>query len=171
MLVEVARRLQAAAEGAFLARIGGDEFMLIVADGAQAAAAATLADRLLATLVHDIDAECHRIKLGMSINVAVYPTDGTDAKTLMINADAALYRAKAETRGAAMFFEPEMSERLTKRRELQEDLRSAIDRDESGWILLRRRRTSPPLQWPTIPPPRTRAGQPSSLNWKASMPP
>jgi diguanylate cyclase (GGDEF)-like protein/PAS domain S-box-containing protein len=130
VLVEVALRLQAAAEGAFLARIGGDEFMLIVADGAQPAAAAALADRLLATLVDDIEAEGNHLKLGMSIGVAVYPTDGLDAKTLMINADAALYRAKAETRGAAIFFEPEMSERLCKRRELQEDLRSAIDRGE-----------------------------------------
>jgi diguanylate cyclase (GGDEF)-like protein/PAS domain S-box-containing protein len=130
VLREVARRLQVAAEGAFLARIGGDEFMLVMADSAQPAAAATLADRLLATLVHDIEAEGHHIKLGMSIGVAVYPADGLDAKTLMINADAALYRAKAETRGAAMFFEPDMSERLRDRRDLQEDLRSAIDRGE-----------------------------------------
>jgi diguanylate cyclase (GGDEF)-like protein/PAS domain S-box-containing protein len=130
VLREVALRLQAAAEGAFLARIGGDEFMLIVADGAQPAAAATLADRLLTTLVHDIEAEGHHIKLGMSIGGAVYPADGLDAKILMINADAALYRAKAETRGAAMFFEPEMSERLRERLELQGDLRSAIDRNE-----------------------------------------
>jgi predicted signal transduction protein with EAL and GGDEF domain len=104
--------------------------MLVMADGAQPAAAATLADRLLATLVHDIEAEGHHIKLGMSIGVAVYPADGLDAKTLMINADAALYRAKAETRGAAMFFEPDMSERLRDRRDLQDDLRSAIDRGE-----------------------------------------
>jgi EAL domain-containing protein (putative c-di-GMP-specific phosphodiesterase class I) len=66
----------------------------------------------------------------MSIGVAIYPTDGTDAKILMINADAALYRAKAETRGMAMFFEPEMSARLRERHALQEDLRSAIDRGE-----------------------------------------
>jgi diguanylate cyclase (GGDEF)-like protein/PAS domain S-box-containing protein len=130
VLREVARRLQVAAEGAFLARIGGDEFMLVMVDGAQPAAAATLADRLLATLVHDIEAEGNHIKLGMSIGVAVYPADGLDAKTLMINADAALYRAKGETRGAAMFFEPDMSERLRDRRDLQDDLRSSIDRGE-----------------------------------------
>ena len=99
LLREVARRLQAAAGGAFLARLGGDEFALIVADGAQPAAAAALAERLLAAFVDDFEVEGHRLKLGMSIGVAVYPTDGTDAKTLMINADAALYRAKAETRG------------------------------------------------------------------------
>ena len=128
LLREVARRLQAAAGEAFLARLGGDEFAIIVADGAQPAAA--LAECLFATLVNDIEVEGHRLKLGMSIGVAIYPTDGTDAKILMINADAALYRAKAETRGMAMFFEPEMSARLRERHALQEDLRSAIDRGE-----------------------------------------
>ena len=53
LLREVARRLQAAAGEAFLARLGGDEFALIVADGEQPAAAAALAERLLATLVDD----------------------------------------------------------------------------------------------------------------------
>src|SRR5450759_525555 len=48
----------------------------------------------------------------------------------MTNADAALYRAKAEFRGSALFFEPEMSDRLHERHALQEDLRSAIDRGE-----------------------------------------
>jgi len=128
LLREVARRLQAAAGEAFLARLGGDEFAIIVADGAQPAAA--LAERLFATLVDDIEVEGHRLKLGMSIGVAIYPTDGADAKTLLTNADAALYRAKAETRGMAMFFEPEMSARLRERHALQEDLRSAINHGE-----------------------------------------
>lgn len=130
LLYEVARRLQAAAGEIFLARIGGDEFVLIAADGPQPATASALADHLLATFVDDFEVEGHRLKLGMSIGVAIYPTDGTDAKTLMINADATLYRAKAEFRGSALFFEPEMSVRLHERRTLQKDLRSAIDRGE-----------------------------------------
>jgi diguanylate cyclase (GGDEF)-like protein/PAS domain S-box-containing protein len=130
LLREVARRQQAAAEGAFLARIGGDEFALLVADGAQPAAAAALAERLLAAFVDDFEVEGHRLKLSASIGVAIYPTDGTDAKTLMTNADAALYRVKAEMCGTALFFEAEMSARLRERRALQEDLRSAIDRGE-----------------------------------------
>ena len=130
LLREVARRLQAAAEGAFIARIGGDEFTLIVADGTQPAAAAALAERLLAAFVDDFEVEGQQLKLGLSIGGAVYPTDGTDAKTLMVNADAALYRAKAEMRGTALFFEPEMGARLRERHALQEDLRSAIDRGE-----------------------------------------
>ena len=130
LLREVARRLQAAAEGALIARIGGDEFALIMADGEQPAAAAALVERLLAAFVDDFEVEGQRLKLGMSIGAAVYPTDGTDAKTLMVNADAALYRAKAEFRGMALFFEPEMGARLRERHALQEDLRSAIDRGE-----------------------------------------
>ena len=130
LLREVARRLQTAAGETFLARLGGDEFALIVADGEQPAAAETLAKRLLAVFVNDFEVEDHRLKLGMSIGVAIYPTDGADAKALMVNADAALYRAKAETRGTVRFFEPEMGTRLRERHALQEDLRSAIDRGE-----------------------------------------
>jgi diguanylate cyclase (GGDEF)-like protein/PAS domain S-box-containing protein len=130
LLLEVARRLQAAAGGAFLARLGGDEFALIVADGAQPTAAAALAERLLAAVVADFAVEDHHLKLGMSIGVATYPTDGADAKILMTNADAALYRAKAEMRGSVLFFEPEMGARLRERRALKEDLRTAIDRGE-----------------------------------------
>jgi diguanylate cyclase (GGDEF)-like protein len=130
VLCEVARRLQASAGGAFLARIGGDEFILVMEDSAQPAAAAALAERLLASLVNDIEVEGHHIKLGMSVGVAVYPADGLDAKTLMINADVALYRAKAETHRAAIFFDREMSVGRSEQRALQEDLRSAIDRGE-----------------------------------------
>src|ERR1019366_3990783 len=104
----------------------GDEFALIVTDGAQPAAAAALAERLLAAIGDDIEVEGRRLKFDMSIGGAIYPTDGTDAKALLTNADAALYRAKAEFRGTALFFEPEMSDRLHERYALQEDLRLAI---------------------------------------------
>ena len=130
VLCEVARRLRAAAGGAFLSRLGGDEFALIVAEGEQPMTAADLAERLLAALAEDIEVEGHRLKLGMCIGVAIYPTDGTDAKALMLNADAALYRAKAETRGSIIFYEPEFGVRRRERHALQEDLRFAIDRGE-----------------------------------------
>ena len=130
LLREVAHRLQAAAGEAFLARLGGDEFALIAADGTQPAAAAALAERLLDVFAYDFEVEGHSLRLGMSIGVSIYPTDGADAKTIMTNADVALYRAKAEMRGSAMFFEPEMGARLHERYALQEDLHSAIDRGE-----------------------------------------
>lgn len=130
LLRETARRMQKVAGGAFLARLGGDEFTLIVTGDPQPAVADALANRLLRAFDGDLEIEEHRFKLGLSIGGAVYPVDGTDAKTLMINADAALYRAKAEARGSVMFFEAEMAARLRELRNLQNDLQSAADRGE-----------------------------------------
>ena len=130
VLRAVTRRLHAAASGAFLARIGGDEFMVIVADGAQPAAAMVLAQRLLTAFAGDFEVDGRQMQIGLTIGGAVYPRDGSDAKTLMVNADTALYRAKADTRGSVLFFEPEMSARLGERLALQGALRTAVARGE-----------------------------------------
>jgi diguanylate cyclase (GGDEF)-like protein/PAS domain S-box-containing protein len=130
LLCEVGRRMQDAAEGAFLARLGGDEFTLILTEGVQPAAAEAVAERLLATVASEIEIGTQHLRIGMSIGVAVYPADGKDPATLLANADAALYRAKAEGRGSIRFFAAEMDERLRERRALQHELRSAIDRGE-----------------------------------------
>jgi diguanylate cyclase (GGDEF)-like protein/PAS domain S-box-containing protein len=129
-LREVAKRLQAASGGAFLARLGGDEFTLICTDEPQPSAAEALAERLLQAMAADMEISGNTVRLGMSIGIAIYPTDGTDTAVLLANADAALYRAKAEARGSIRFFAPEMDKRLRQRRALQHDLRSALARDE-----------------------------------------
>jgi diguanylate cyclase len=130
LLHEVSRRLEAAAQDGFIARLGGDEFALIAADGPQPSTAAALGDRLLAAFRDEINVDGHPLRIGLSVGVAIYPTDGVDAKTLIGNADAALYRAKADGRGAIRFFEADMDRRLRERRALQHDLRSALDRRE-----------------------------------------
>jgi predicted signal transduction protein with EAL and GGDEF domain len=122
--------LRGAAGGQFLARIGGDEFCAIVTGGPQPATATALAEHLLAAFSSDFDIEGQRLRIGLTIGGAVYPADGPDAKTLMVNADAALYRAKAETRGSVLFYESEMGARLRERHALQEDLRKAIENEE-----------------------------------------
>jgi diguanylate cyclase (GGDEF)-like protein len=126
LLKEVADRLRAAAGSAFLARLGGDEFTLIAAEGEQPATAAALAERLLAAVDECLEIDGHQLRVGLSIGAAVYPADGSDASILLRNADAALYRAKAEGRGTVRFFEASMDERLRERRALQHELRSAI---------------------------------------------
>jgi diguanylate cyclase (GGDEF)-like protein/PAS domain S-box-containing protein len=130
LLQVIARRLQAAGEGAFVARLGGDEFGILTAGNRQASNAAALADRLLACVANDVEVGGRPLRMGFSIGVAVYPSDGMDDATLMSNADAALYRAKAEGRGTVRFFEPEMDKRLRERRMLQHDLHTAIGRGE-----------------------------------------
>src|SRR5262249_31617941 len=129
LLCEVSRRLQRAAEPAFLARIGGDE-LTIIADGPQPATVEALAERLLATVADDLEIEGQQLRIGISVGGAIYPDDGSDAAALLANADAALYRAKAEGRGTIRFFEADMDKRLRARRALQHDLRSAIERRE-----------------------------------------
>ena len=130
LLKHVARRLEAAADGAFVARVGGDEFTIVSSGRPQPETAAALADRLLAAVAQDIDVDGHRLRAGLSVGVAIYPTDGDDATTLLANADAALYRAKAEGRGAMRFFEPDMDLRLRQKRALQSDLQSALARGQ-----------------------------------------
>jgi len=130
LLREVAQRLSAACEGAFLARIGGDEFAVITPTGAQPAAAEALAGRLHGALDSDIEIDGVTMRVGLTVGVAVFPQDGADALTLAANADAALFRAKSEARGSVRFFEMAMDKQLRERRALQQDLRLAIARGE-----------------------------------------
>ncbi len=130
LLREVARRLSEAAEDAFLARLGGDEFALIVAEGAQPSTAEAAAERLLKVMASEVETGAQRVHVGLSIGVAVYPSDGRDAAALLANANAALYRAKAAGRGTTRFFEAHMDERLRERRALQHELHAAIEHGE-----------------------------------------
>ena len=122
------RRLRAAAEGVFLARLGGDEFALIMPDANQKTATA-LAGRLLDAVTNEMQIEERRIRVGLSVGVAMYPMDGVDAVTLLTNADAALYRAKADGVRSVRFFDSDMDMQLRDRRALQNELQSAIDSD------------------------------------------
>lgn len=133
LLCRVSERLAAAVDGAFIARLGGDEFVLILTEASQPSGAMAVADRIFAVLADDIEIDGHRIRTSVSIGVAVFPTDGLDPMTLLVHADAALYRAKAESRGTVRFFEAEMDRRLREKRALQQDLRVAI---ASGQLLL-----------------------------------
>ena len=130
MLREVARRMEMASQGAFLSRIGGDEFVVITPTGPQPAGAEALTARLNAAFASDLQVQEHVLRVGLTIGVAIFPQDGADTTTLVANADAALYRAKAEARGSVRFFEVAMDNQLREKRALHEDLRMAIQRNE-----------------------------------------
>lgn len=130
LLCEISRRLQKTIGGAFVARLGGDEFTVISIDGEQPAAAEALADQVLTAVAEEFNIDGHQLRLSISIGVSIFPTDGTDAATLVANADAALYRAKSEGRGIYRFFEAGMDKSLRERRALQHDLQTAIEHGE-----------------------------------------
>src|SRR6202043_3527781 len=130
LLRELAQQLSALAGEAFLARLGGDEFTLITPNGDHPALAEILAGRLHAGVATDLELNGQHLRVGISIGIAIFPADGTDATTLLNNADAALYRAKAAGRGKTRFFEIEMDNRLRERRAIQHELASAVERCE-----------------------------------------
>ena len=134
LLREASKRLQGAAEGAIVARIGGDEFTLISTVEPQIATAEALADRLHEAFVADFEVGGQQLRMSLSVGIAIYPTDGADETALIANADAALYRAKAEGRGKTSFFDIAMDARLHERRALQLELRSALSRNEFSLV-------------------------------------
>ena len=130
LLCAIARRLEVAAEDSFVARIGGDEFTFVSSEADQPRAAEALAARILQAVEEPYEIRGQMIPIGLSIGAAVYPHDGVDTITLLANADAALYRAKADGRRTVRFFDPDIDRRLRERFALQLDLRSAIARNE-----------------------------------------
>ena len=130
VLRELAQQLRMLAGEAYLARIGGDEFILVTPNGDQPALAEALAERLHAAVATDLELNGKHLHVGLSIGIAIFPADGSDATTLLNNADAALTRAKAAGRGVTRFFEIEMDNRLRERRAIQHELGFAIERNE-----------------------------------------
>jgi diguanylate cyclase (GGDEF)-like protein/PAS domain S-box-containing protein len=108
------------------ARLGGDEFAVVQTGIAGPAEASALARRLLADLSEPFDIMGHQVLVGASVGVALAPSDGDDSDKLLKNADLALYRAKADGKGAFRFFEAEMDARAQVRRKLEMDLRAAM---------------------------------------------
>jgi diguanylate cyclase (GGDEF)-like protein/PAS domain S-box-containing protein len=130
VLRQMSQQLRALAGDAYLARLGGDEFTLIAPNGDHPALAEIFARRLHAGVATDLEQNGQHLRVGISIGIAIFPADGTDATTLLNNADAALTRAKAAGRGKTRFFEIEMDNRLRERRAIQNELASAIARSE-----------------------------------------
>jgi diguanylate cyclase (GGDEF)-like protein/PAS domain S-box-containing protein len=132
LLVEAARRLQAATPAPwFAARLGGDEFVVVqVAGGDQPAAAAELAGALLEALSEPLMYEGQTVSMNASLGVSLWPDDGRTGEALLANADMALYRAKESGRGVYRFFKREMDETIRERRNMARELRKAILEDE-----------------------------------------
>ena len=129
-LAEIGRRLALACDGAFLARLAGDEFTIVSSGGPQPAAAEAFGARLFAVLDTPVRIDEHDITGSFTIGASVYPQDGADVNTLVANAEAALYRSKVEERGTIRFFEPAMDRQIREKRSLQRDIALALEKNE-----------------------------------------
>jgi diguanylate cyclase (GGDEF)-like protein/PAS domain S-box-containing protein len=131
LLKLIAARLRACVRGDdFVARIGGDEFCVLLQDIAEPREAAAVAQKL----IHELAKECrvgeHAVSSGASIGIACVPQDGHDVATLLRLADAAMYRAKEAGRNGYQFFSVVLNQDAAAAAALAEELRAGIERGE-----------------------------------------
>lgn len=131
VLAEASQRLRfALREGDLVARMGNDEFILIVSGISSQEEVERLCARLIAGIEQPFEIDNHSIFIGASIGVAMAPADATQADELLRFADIALYEAKGMGRSSWCFYANDMSERVIERRQLENDLRQALANDE-----------------------------------------
>jgi diguanylate cyclase (GGDEF)-like protein/PAS domain S-box-containing protein len=133
LLKQVAGRIKAQVRDVdTAARIGGDEFALIVAPGLSALqdGAAPLAARLVQAIAEPYEIDGHPVVIGCSIGVAVVPEHGTRTDEILRNADLALYKSKNAGRNCFHFYSPELKAEADQRDILEIELREAIWREE-----------------------------------------
>jgi diguanylate cyclase (GGDEF)-like protein len=127
LLKLVADRLRGLArETDTIARMGGDEFVIVQAPISDPADATSLAQRIIEVMSEPYDIDGHQAVIGASVGIAVGPGDGLKPDKLLRNADLALYRAKGDGRGTFRFFEPAMDLQMQTRRIMEQDLRRAL---------------------------------------------
>jgi len=113
-----------------VSRIGGDEFVILLSEIASREGAATSAKKMLLALNVPCPTGETNAHISGSIGISVYPENGTDAETLIKNADAAMYYAKEGGRNNCQFFNNKMNCRSVERGSIEGDLRHAIERRE-----------------------------------------
>jgi diguanylate cyclase (GGDEF)-like protein/PAS domain S-box-containing protein len=131
LLRVVAERLRSVLrEGDTIARMGGDEFTVLLSDLHHDSDAAKIAQKLLETVAQPVRVEGHELYLTTSIGIALFPNDGDTAELLLKNADSAMYRAKEVGRNSYQLCTPAMNARASERLSVENALRRAIDREE-----------------------------------------
>jgi diguanylate cyclase (GGDEF)-like protein/PAS domain S-box-containing protein len=131
LLAEVALRLQSVVRsGDTVARISGDEFVVVLADLARTDDAAVVAQKILDRLAEPVALGGEPTFVTASIGIAAFPGDGENVEALLGAADAAMYRAKQSGRNAYQFYTTEITQRTRARGQLAFELRRALERSE-----------------------------------------
>ena len=130
LIAVVAQRLvHALRHNDLVARLGGDEFAVITTEAADVESLERFAERLIAVLRAPYSISGHTLLIGASIGIAVIDRGTGDAADIMRRADVALYRAKNEGRSRACIYDADMDADLRERKQLENDLRTAIAED------------------------------------------
>jgi diguanylate cyclase (GGDEF)-like protein len=113
-----------------IARLGGDEFMVLLPTLRSTVDAGGVAERLILALREPMQLAANCLVVTPSVGIAIYPQDGTDAATLLRNADLAMYFAKRRTPGTFAYFDVSMNATALHRFTIEEQLRGALERNE-----------------------------------------
>src|SRR5688500_14058283 len=131
LLREVAQRLtEHLRTGDIVARLGGDEFVVLLEDVTDAVNVATVAEKLIASLTENFVIAGREVHVTASIGVSSYPADAQDMRSLLKNADIAMYRAKEQGRNTFQFYSDQINVHSVERLTLESQLRGALDRNE-----------------------------------------
>ena len=113
-----------------VARLGGDEFAILQIGGPQPQEAKALAQRLVDGMPAPFFVDGHKLNIGVSVGIALAPSDGSDVDALLKCADLAMYQAKSEGRSTFRFFEQAMDTEIQARRAIETHMREALGRGE-----------------------------------------
>lgn len=128
LLKSVATRLkECVREVDTVARMGGDEFVVVLDGMAETDDILTVAQKMLHSLSQSYEVEGHNIRATPSIGISVYPEDGTDGESLIMNADSAMYHTKENGRNDFKFFVSDMKTKVAEKLFIESDLRKALE--------------------------------------------
>jgi len=131
VLLQIANHLRACVRGTdILARVGGDEFTVLIEQLIEPQDLNAIAVKLLAAMSNPLTVNGNVYQLSGSIGIATYPADGVDGASLLKNADIAMYRAKSSGRNTYQFYSTEINEHSVERLALENELRQAVVRRE-----------------------------------------
>jgi diguanylate cyclase (GGDEF)-like protein len=131
LLCLVADRLRATVrQSDLIARLGGDEFVIVLPGISRAREVLRAATSVIEAIEQPFEIDGKHLRIGASIGIAMHPSDGEDAVTLLRHADVAMYRAKKSSRGSIAFFDRDAERQRSARRALEADLDRALADDE-----------------------------------------